>query len=224
MVWTAVGAGTAGWLLLTAGVGKVSDWPAFRRSLGEGYILPAQVQALLAAVVPPLEIVLGAGALMLPGPGTLIPAGLLCAAFVAYQTLVLRRGSGADCGCYGRIRRVRYGPWSIAAYTAVGAGAITSGILGGPGPVLWRTVGGAALAAVILLLLGARATEGRSGFPYAEVFYLRRRTAGDSDAAARAAVAEEFGFSGVGPTYKLVPRGRALWLVLAARWKQDGQA
>jgi len=223
MVWSTLSAGTAGWLLLAAGVGKVSDWSSFRRSLGDGRIVPERVQPVLAAVVPPLEIAFGLGSLVVPDRWTLIPAGILFGAFAAYQAEVLRRGNTAECGCYGRIRNVQSGPWTIVAYAVLAAAAIASGVVGRWEPVLLRTEGGAALAAAALLALGARRSERRSGFPYAEVYYMSQRLAGEPDGPARQALAREFGL-GVAATYKLVPRSRALWLVLTARFKEKRQA
>lgn len=223
MVWSALGAGTAGWLLLAAGTGKVSDWPSFRRSLANGRIIPEPVQPLLAGAVPPLEIAFGLGGLVMPGVLTLLPAGVLFCAFAAYQAEVLRRGNAADCGCYGRIRNVQAGPWTIVGYAVVATAAIASGVGGGWNPVLLRTLGGALLAAAALVAFGARSSEQRSGFPYAEVYYMSQRRAGESDGPAREALAREFGL-GVAATYKLVPRSRAFWLVLSERFKARTRA
>lgn len=217
MVWSGLVAGTAGWLLLAAGAGKLtSDRRAFRNTLAAGDILPAWIRPALTAGVAPAELIVGIAVLTVPAAYDLIPAGLLFGAFAAFQVLLLARRLPTDCGCYGRIRLIRYGPWTVAAYGLLAMGSFAAAITGGAEPLLLRLVGGAALAVAVLGVLGARWTERRARFPYAEVLYVRRRLAGDSDAVARQAVASDFGFH-VRATYRLVPRDRAMWLMFQAR-------
>lgn len=220
-MWGALGAGAAGWLLLAAGAGKASDWPAFRRGLTEGRLLPPWAIPPIAAVVPPLELLAGLGALVAPGPRTLIPAGVLFGLFAAYQAEVLQRGNTADCNCYGRLRHVAPGPGSILGSVVLATVAIAVGEgAGTAGGLPLRVIGGALLAGAYLLTFGRGRSAGHfSGFPYAEVHYVRHRLAGEPDMVARAAVAQEFGL-GVGATYMLVPRAKAWWLVTEARWKR----
>lgn len=219
-LWGALGAGAAGWLLLAAGGGKASDLAAWRRGLGEGGIVPPWALAVVAVLVPPLEVVVGAGALVAPGRWTLLPAGVLFALFAAYQAEEVQRGRPADCNCYGRLRRVEPGPPAILANALLAAAAVAVAEGGDAGTLPVRLLGGAALAAAYLLCVGrSRPASGWSGFPYAEVAYVRHRLAGTPEAEARAAVAQEFGL-GVGATYLLVPRHRAWRLVAAARWRR----
>lgn len=220
-MWGALGAGAAGWLLLAAGAGKASDWPAFRRGLAEGRLLPEWAVPVVAAIIPPLELLAGLGTLAAPGPRTLIPAGVLFGLFAAYQAELLQRGNAADCNCYGRLRQIKPGPTSILGSVVLATVAIALGEgAGSAGGLGLRLVAGALLAGAYLIAAGrGRASGHWSGFPYAEVHYLRHRLAGEPDAAARAAVALEFGL-GVGATYMLVPRTKAWWLVAEARWKQ----
>lgn len=224
MHWNALGAGISGWLLLAAGAGKVSDWGTFGRGLGDGRVVPKALQPVVTALVPPLEILFGLGCLVQPRLYTLAPAGLLFVAFAAYQAEALARGTGADCGCYGRLRKVQAGPWSIVAYAVLAAAAVAAGFATGPDPLPLRLLGGALLAAALLIALGVRSPgAGPTGFLYAEVYYVQRRQAGENDRQARLALAQEFGL-GVPSTYKLVPWHKAVRLVLRARFTQRARA
>jgi hypothetical protein len=217
-MWGALAAGVVGWVLVAAGAGKLTGWAEFRRGLEAGRLLPGPLAAAVAVVLPPAELAAGGLVLLAPQPRALAAAGLLLTAFAVYQAELRQRGGDADCHCYGRLRHVPPGPAAIVANACMGffAFALAAGALS-PGSVVLRLGGGAALAAAYLLALGrSHPRVGFTGFPYAELRYVEHRLAGESDAAARQAVAREFGV-GVHATYLMLPRYKTWWLVLRAR-------
>lgn len=221
-MWLASAAsGLLGWTLVASGGGKTSDWGAFRRGLQQGGVVPRVLVPGVAAVVPPLEILSGVWILGHPGVTALRLGGALFLLFAMYQAELLRRGPGAaDCHCYGRLRHVPPGPGvslanALLAFLAFGAsyGAWGTGSL--PGRLAW----GAVATALYLLAAGrSQPHQGLRGYPYAEVRYVERRLAGDSDRAAREALGRDLGLRPE-VTYLMIPRWRAWWLVLRARWR-----
>jgi hypothetical protein len=219
-VWGALATGMLGWTLVASGAGKLSAWGDFRSGLAKGGIVPRWLVLPIAGVVPPAECAAGVVVLVAPSPRPLAVAAVLYLLFALYQSELLQRGSPADCHCYGRLRHVPPGPGVAVANAllsfagfALALGALSTGSL------LPRLLWGAAAAAAYLLLAGrSRPRAMFSGYPYAELRYVERRLAGDSDLAAREAVAKEFNL-GVHVTYLLVPRRKAWWLVVRARWR-----
>ena len=218
---TSAAAGLLGWTLLASGGGKASDWAAFRQGLQQGGVVPRALVPAVAAAVPPLELLGGAWVLVHPGHVALRLCGALFLLFAMYQAEQLRQGPGAaDCHCYGRLRRVPPGPGvalanALLAFLAFGA----SFGAWGTGSLFGRLIWGAAATAAYLLVAGrSQPRQGLRGYPYAEVRYLERRLAGETDQAARQALARDLG---VRPhvTYLMIPRHRAWWLVLRARWR-----
>lgn len=217
-MWGALATGLGGWCLVASGAGKLTAWSDFQGGLVAGGIVPKRLAPALSAVVPPLEVAVGLAVLALPRPHVLEAAGLLFLLFAIYQGELLARGSPADCHCYGRLRHVPPGP-ALAVANALLAFAAFALALGaaGTGPLLPRLLWGAVAAALYLILAGrSQPRTGLSGYPYAEVRYVERRLAGDPDRVAREFVANEMGLR-LQFTYLLVPRHKALWLVLRAR-------
>ena len=210
--------GLVGWILVAAGVGKLTGWRDFRSGLARGGLLPEPLALVVAVLLPPAECAAGALALLAPHARALIVAGALLTAFAVYQAELMQRGDTSDCHCYGRLRQVRPGPAMILT-NALLAFLAFAGALGALGPEHLRTrlLGGALLAVLYLLVAGrSRPREGYSGFPYAELRYVEQRLAGVNDASARAALAKDMGL-GVQATYLLIPRYKAWWIVLRAR-------
>lgn len=210
--------GLVGWILVVAGVGKLTGWREFRKGLQDGGLLRGPLALVVAVLLPPAECAAGVVVLLAPHPRPLMVAGALLTAFAVYQAELMQRGNTSDCHCYGRLRQVPPGPAMIVA-NALLAFAAFAAALGALDPQHLRTrlVAGAVLAALYLLLAGrSRPREGYSGFPYAELRYAEQRLAGADDATARAALAKDMGL-GFGATYLLIPRHKAWWIVLRAR-------
>jgi hypothetical protein len=218
---TSAAAGLLGWTLLASGGGKAGDWAAFRGGLQQGGIVPRALVPAVGAVVPPLELLAGAWVLIHPGPAALRVCGVLFLLFAMYQGEMLRHGPGAaDCHCYGRLRQVRPGPGASLANAALAFSAFGASFgAWGTGSLAGRLLWGAVATALYLLAAGRSQPKQRiGGYPYAEVRYVERRLAGERDQAAREALARDLG---VRPhiTYLMIPRYRAWWLVLRARWR-----
>jgi hypothetical protein len=219
-VLASLSAGLIGWTLLASGGGKASDWGVFRRALEQGGVVPRWAAVPLAAAVAVAEIAAGGWVLLRPVPRALQLAGLLYVLFAMYQAELVRRGQPNDCHCYGRLRRVPPGPGvalanALLSFLAFGASFGAWGV----GTLLGRLLWGAAAAAVYLLLAGrAQPRTGLRGYPYAELRYVERRLAGAGDREAREALARDLGVRAP-VTYLMIPRHKAWWLVLRARWR-----
>ncbi len=210
--------GLVGWVLLVAGVGKLTGWRDFRSGLKRGGLLSGPLALVVAVLLPPAECAAGLAVLLMPHPRALIVAGALLTAFAMYQAELMQRGDISDCHCYGRLRQVPPGPAMIVANALFGFLAF-AGAVGAltPDHLKTRLLGGALLAVLYLLVAGrTRPREGFSGFPYAELRYAEHRLAGEDDATARAALGKDMGL-GVQATYLLIPRHKAWWIVLRAR-------
>jgi uncharacterized membrane protein YphA (DoxX/SURF4 family) len=101
VVGTVVRVGFAGVWLVSGGI-KATDLPRTYLAVHAYEVLPASVAALVAAVLPFVEI--GLGVLLVAGVGTRLVAalsGLLLLVFIAGVVQAWARGLTIDCGCFG---------------------------------------------------------------------------------------------------------------------------
>lgn len=137
-----------GLVLLAAATGHLRDRRGTRAALAAHDVLPAGLRGFVAALLPPLELVLGSALLLgVLGPDVLGPAAtavlasaagatvLLLAGFTAYLALVLRRTRGAadvPCGCGLGTTPVSH--WAVAragVLLALALAATVASLLGG---------------------------------------------------------------------------------------------
>lgn len=166
---TLIGSASAlavGLVLLAAGVGHLRDPRGLRRALVAHRVLPTRPMrryeadvplstahrsrkgtsgehgaplGLVAALLGPVEIVLGAGLVLLPAivagstgagrpalGGLLLGATLLTAGFTAYLTLVLRRTRGEEIPCGCGLGTTPVGPWAVARAALLTGLALTA--------------------------------------------------------------------------------------------------
>lgn len=120
-----------GGLLLLAGGTKLADRSAFQEAVGDYDVLPTWLERPFAALVPLIEVTLGA--LLLLGLGTRAAAALATPLFLSFGIAIginVLRGRTFDCHCFGAAQRERIG-WPsliraaalvvIALVVAVGA-------------------------------------------------------------------------------------------------------
>ena len=94
-----------GAVLLIAGVAKLTDRDAFRAAVGEYQVLPASLVAPFAAIVPALEVALGA--LLLLGLGTTAAAAIATPLFLSFVIAIgvnVARGRHFNCHCFGSVQ------------------------------------------------------------------------------------------------------------------------
>lgn len=92
-----------GALFVYAGVVKLRDPTAFAVEVTNYHFLPA-LAPYLAVMLPPAEIVVGAGLLVLPSAwrrSAALGVALLCAMFTVAVTQAVARHINVDCGCFG---------------------------------------------------------------------------------------------------------------------------
>jgi len=92
-----------GALLLLAGTLKLRDPTAFATEIANYQLLPAGAP-VLAAILPAIELILGAGLIVLPRAWRRSAAGAALALFVVFTAAVgsvYFRGINIDCGCFG---------------------------------------------------------------------------------------------------------------------------
>lgn len=93
-----------GGLLVLAGVTKLADRPGFRQAVAEYELLPERLVRPFAAVLPWLEVTLGA--LLLLGLGTTAAAALAVPLLLSFALAIginLARGRNFDCHCFGAV-------------------------------------------------------------------------------------------------------------------------
>jgi hypothetical protein len=119
-------------LLVTAALGKLVRWSSFRAELRDYGILPAAVEAPVAAAVPVLEI---ASALLFfvlgqRVAGVSLAIGLLCI-FTGAVSIVLTTGRrNVRCACFGRSTRTI--SWLLPLRNVVLAAILLAGVLLAP--------------------------------------------------------------------------------------------
>jgi len=92
-----------GALLVLAGVLKLRDPTAFATEIANYQLLPGGA-ALLAAVLPSIEVVVGTGLIVLPRAWRRAAAGAALTLFVMFTGAVASayfRRINIDCGCFG---------------------------------------------------------------------------------------------------------------------------
>lgn len=92
-----------GLTFVAAGAMKIADPFGFALSLARMQLVPRGAIGTTAIALPWIEIVAGIALLGLPAwrPAALALAGTLLVAFTAGLALVLARGTGGGCGCFG---------------------------------------------------------------------------------------------------------------------------
>ncbi len=94
-------AAAVGAVLAVAGASKLLDFRGWMRDARAQAVWPA-----VAAVVPPVEIVIGASLVALdPAPFTLGAATVLLLIFTAFLAASVIAGSTTPCACFGSVRR-----------------------------------------------------------------------------------------------------------------------
>lgn len=193
-----------GLTLMASGILKARSLTAFARSLSQlapNLPWPSRgASRAVAILVVALEIVIGAGLLVMPADqvaGFGVAAGILCVGFAVAVTMAVRRG--LSCGCFGELSRTPAGGAEIARTVALLSEAVALTVLaclrvGGP-PAPLVSAGsmafGAAtgLATVLLTVVGG-------------VVWRRARALDSGPSGARGHVAR-----GLGVTTALVARG-----------------
>jgi uncharacterized membrane protein YphA (DoxX/SURF4 family) len=105
--------------LLLASWSKLRDPPGFRAGLHEYRLLPPVTEAIVAAVLPLVEVVIAVSLLIdLAPPWPALAAAALFATFSAAIAVAAHRGRDIPCHCFGASEHHR-----------VGAGAVLRGIV-----------------------------------------------------------------------------------------------
>jgi hypothetical protein len=117
-------------VLLYAGQAKALDRAGFAEALA-GYGLGPRARFSLALAVPPVELALAGGLLLIPAV-TLFLASALFAAFAAAVGWALFTGRrGRPCGCFGS-KGLPLGPAHLLFATGVGAAAFMAALIAEP--------------------------------------------------------------------------------------------
>lgn len=151
--------GAAALLLLSAGVGHVRHRRLFAATLAAQRLLPHGVQPLVAAVMGPLEIVLGVGLLAGIVAGgdlsrvTSLAAGLLYLAFGAYVAVVWRTRPRVPCGCFGS--QAPASGSTVLRAVVLGVAALAVAAVGIPGAARTGAADAVVVAGAALVLTGA---------------------------------------------------------------------
>jgi hypothetical protein len=117
LAWTVRLAAAA--LLGAAGAAKLAALEPFVGVVRNYRLLPGALVRPVAYLIPPLELALAAGLLLVPG-GRLpaLGAALLTLGFAAAMAVNLRRGrADIDCGCFAGLMRQRLS-WALVARNA----------------------------------------------------------------------------------------------------------
>lgn len=94
-----------GLLLLYAGAIKIADPASFAEEVANYRMVP-ELAPLVAAALPPVEIVVGLVLIFAPAKNAWLPAaalasGLMMLVFLVGVTQVVLRGIDTSCGCFG---------------------------------------------------------------------------------------------------------------------------
>lgn len=119
-------------LFLRAGLAKLTGLTAFRSAVANYRLLPAGLVAVVAATLPPAEVV--AAVLMAAGIATVPVAAALAFLLVTFAVAIginLARGRVFDCGCAGSAAAPRLISWRHVAADVVLA-AVAAGIAVAP--------------------------------------------------------------------------------------------
>ena len=119
-----------GGLLVLAAVTKLADRKAFRNAVAEYEALPVAFERPFAALLPPVELALGA--LLLLGLATEAAAWLAVPVFLSFAIAIggnLLRGRDFNCHCFGTVQSDQIG-WSALTRSLLLAGAALTVALG----------------------------------------------------------------------------------------------
>jgi hypothetical protein len=91
-----------GLIFLTAGAKKLRHWQEFRGVVAAYRLLPASGAALVAVLIPPIELLLGIASIVRWGmPLTSFAVAAMLSVFAVAMAINIGRGRTAiDCGCF----------------------------------------------------------------------------------------------------------------------------
>lgn len=118
-----------GGLLALAGVTKVADRASFRQAVAEYGMLPIALEAPFAALLPIVELTLGA--LLLLGLGTTAAAAIATPIFLTFTLAIgvnLARGRSFNCHCFGAVSSDTIGWPALLRSLLLAAGALVVAI------------------------------------------------------------------------------------------------
>jgi hypothetical protein len=153
-----------GLIFMSAGAKKLQHWREFRGVVAAYRLLPESGAVIVAAMMPPFELLLGLASIFRWGmPMTAFAVAALLAVFAAAMAINIRRGRTAiDCGCFQTALRQEL-EWRLVvrnvacALLVLGASALPVS-LDATGAVLAFAAGGA-LFCLYLALNGVWALD-----------------------------------------------------------------
>lgn len=103
-----------------AAVPKVLDPASFARDIENYHLLPPELVALAAVVLPPLELVLAVALVSgVHARGAAVVGAGLLTAFAGGMAQAIARGIDLDCGCFGSALAMEVSGWTIARNAAL---------------------------------------------------------------------------------------------------------
>jgi len=92
----------AGLIFISAGAKKLLHWQEFRGVVADYRLLPASSATVMAAIIPPFELLLGVASIVRWGmPLTALVVAAMLTLFAAAMAINIRRGRTAiECGCF----------------------------------------------------------------------------------------------------------------------------
>jgi putative oxidoreductase len=107
-------------VMVWAAIPKLLDPGAFVSSVQNYRLVPDELAALLAALIPATELVAGLGLLLVPlQRGAAAVNALLLASFSVAMAQARMRGIDLDCGCFGAAVAAEVSWWSVARTAAL---------------------------------------------------------------------------------------------------------
>jgi putative oxidoreductase len=107
-------------LFAMAAVPKILDPTSFARDVENYHLLPPELVAIVAVLLPPLELVLSIALLTgVHARGAAIVTGGLLLAFAGGMAQAIARGIDLDCGCFGSALAMEVSGWTIARNLAL---------------------------------------------------------------------------------------------------------
>lgn len=102
-------------LFALAAVPKLLDPTSFARDVENYHLLPPELVALVAVLLPPVELVLALALVTgVHARGAAILTGGLLLAFAGGMAQAIARGIDLDCGCFGSALAMEVSGWTIA--------------------------------------------------------------------------------------------------------------
>ena len=98
-----------------AAVPKLLDPASFARDIENYHLLPPELVAVVAVVLPALELVLALALVSgVHARGAAVVSAALLAAFAGGMAQAIARGIDLDCGCFGTAMAMEVSGWTIA--------------------------------------------------------------------------------------------------------------